>query len=149
MHVNRAATMLIESIQSDSPVREAALKMKDLNVGLLLVANGHQLVGVITDRDIVTRSVATGACVCKSVVRDIMSSPVACIPGDASLDEAARMMSEKQVRRLVVTNSESVPVGVFSIDDLAFSTHGDATAAQVLEVLAHGPQSAAIYRAGT
>lgn len=146
MQVNRAATMLLESIQADAPVKEAADKMKSLNIGLLLVADGNALVGVVTDRDIVTRGVANRECSCNVTAREIMSHPVVCIQGDAQLFEAARLMSEKQVRRLIVTNSESQPVGVLSVDDIAFSTHGDETAGQVLEELAHGPQSASLYR---
>lgn len=146
MQVNRAASMIVESVQVDATVREAANLMKTTNVGLLLVAKEDQLVGVVTDRDIVTRSVATGECICKSKVGDIMSAPVVVIHDDASLDEAAQIMAKQRVRRLVVTNSKSVPIGVLSIDDIAFHTHGDETAGQVLEGLAHGPESFAIFR---
>jgi predicted transcriptional regulator len=146
MQVNKAASMIVESIQSDASVREAATMMKATNVGLLLVAKGTQLVGVVTDRDIVTRAVAAGECVCKAKVGNIMSSPVVVVQGDSTLEDAAHLMSSKQIRRLVVTNDQSVPVGVLSIDDIAFHTHGDETAGQVLEGLAHGPDTFALFR---
>jgi len=120
--------------------------MKSTNVGLLLVAKGTELVGVVTDRDIVIRAVAIGECVCKSKVGDIMSSPVVVIRDNASLVEAADFMAKKQVRRLVVTNMQSIPIGVLSIDDIAFHTHGDETAGQVLEEIAHGPDNFALFR---
>lgn len=146
MQVSRAASMMVESIQAGATVREAAALMKATNVGLLLVAKGTQLVGVVTDRDIVTRAVATDQCACQSRVGSIMTSPVVVIQGDSTLEQAAQLMAAKQVRRLVVTNAKNVPVGVLSIDDVAFHTHGDETAGHVLEEIAHAPEGFALYR---
>lgn len=148
MLVNNAATMQLESIQATAPIHEAAKQMRTNNIGLLLVSQDHNLIGVITDRDIVTRAVAEKDSLDGMLAQDVMSYPVVCIQCDAPLDEAAKLMSEKAVRRLVVLNDQKVPVGVLSVDDIAFYTHGNATAAKVLEGLAHGPQSAAIFRAG-
>ncbi len=146
MQVNRAATMQIESVPADAPVSRAAEIMKEANIGLLLVADGNKMVGVITDRDIVTRAVAGPVSVCQTQVRHIMSNPVVCIHGDSDIQDAATLMSRGRVRRLVVTNDNNEPVGVLSLHDLAFFTHGDETAGQVLEELAHGPQAAAQFR---
>lgn len=146
MQVNRAASMIVESIQSDASVRDAANMMKTTNVGLLLVAKGTQLVGVVTDRDIVTRAVAGAEGGVDAKVGNIMSAPVVVVQGESTIEDAAKLMSSKQVRRLVVTNSLSVPIGVLSIDDIAFHTHGDETAGQVLEDLAHGPDTLALFR---
>lgn len=146
MQVNRAATMQLEWIGAHANIIQAAERMKSSNVGLLLVADNQVLLGVLTDRDIVTRGIASGFPLDKVTAMQIMSDPVFCIDGDAELAEAAKLMADKQVRRLVVTNSKRQPVGVLSLDDIAFATHGDATVGQVLEELAHGPQSAALFR---
>ncbi|MFY9235014.1 MAG: CBS domain-containing protein [Fimbriimonadaceae bacterium] len=138
--------MQLESISANAPIREVATKMKATNVGLLLVADKRRLLGVVTDRDIVIRAFAEGKCPGKTCARDIMSHPVVCIDGGAELEEAAKLMIEKKVRRLVVTNDDRQPVGVLSLDDIAFSTHGDDTAAGVLEEIAQAPQSSALFR---
>jgi CBS domain-containing protein len=146
MQVNRAATMQLEWIGAQATVVEAAERMRRANVGLLLVADNNVLLGVLTDRDIVTRGMATGRPPERVTTMEIMSDPVVCIDGDADLGTAARLMADKQVRRLVVTNNKRQPVGVLSLDDIAFATHGGTMAGQVLEELAHGPQSAALFR---
>lgn len=146
MQINRAASMQLESIPASAPVAHAAKKMKDSNVGLLLVADGTRLVGVVTDRDIVTRAAAEGRPFDDTPVRVVMSSPVVTIHGDEDLQEAAKLMVAKRVRRLVVTNDRQEPVGVLSLDDLAFSTHGDDTAGAVLEEIAAAPPSSALFR---
>lgn len=137
--------MQLEWIPADASITEAAEKMKSSNVGLLLVADDHRLLGVVTDRDIVIRAVAEGKCPGRTSAREIMSDPVVCIDGGAGIEEAAKLMIEKRVRRLVVTSAER-PVGVLSLDDLAFATHGDSTAGGVLEEIARGPQGAALFR---
>ena len=148
MQVNRAATMQLESIPSNATLTEVAEKMASSNVGLLLVADKGNLLGVITDRDVVTRAVAVGKCPGKTCALEIMSAPVECIKGDADLENAAALMIKKKVRRLVVLNTDRQPVGVLSVDDLAFATHGGPVAAEVLEEIASSPVSAILIRTG-
>lgn len=146
MQINRAASMQLESIGGNMPISKAAERMMSANVGLLLVADGTRLIGVVTDRDIVLRAAAVGKSIDQTAVREIMSSPVACIDGHLDLKDAAKMMTEKKIRRLVVVNDLQQPVGVLSLDDIAFSTHGSEIAAEVLEDIAQGPQGAALFR---
>lgn len=148
MHINNAATMQLESIAGNASVAEAADRMKASNVGLLLVADGPRMIGVVTDRDIVTRAVTAKKDLAVMPVREVMSHPVVCVHGDADLNVAGKLMTMNRIRRLVVTNAENQPVGVLSIDDIAFSTHGDDTAGWVLDEIAQGPQAAAIFRRG-
>lgn len=145
MKVYDAASMRLESIDCKATIAQAAEHMRSANVGLLLVKDGNALVGVVTDRDIVTRAAADRKSL-ETHVRDIMSAPVVCIRGQAGVREAAHLMSERHVRRLVVTNDEDVPVGLLSIDNIAFSTHGDETAGGVLEDLAQGREGSSLVR---
>src|SRR4051795_3730869 len=89
-------------------VFEVAVKMKELNVGAIPIVDQDKLVGMITDRDIVVRGVAEkhpGS----TKVEDIMSSELITISPDATSQEAVRLMSEHQIRRLpVVENGELI-----------------------------------------
>jgi CBS domain-containing protein len=145
MQVNQAATMELEYVDGAVSIEQVAQQMKHADVGLVLVADGNRLLGVLTDRDIVTRAVAEkGTAGLKA--RDIMSAPVVCIGANEPLDAAAMLMGSKRVRRLVVLNDARQPVGVLSLDDIAFATRGDETAGQVLEELAHAPADGILSR---
>ena len=79
--------------------------MDDLDVGSLPVCDNGQLVGVITDRDITIRAIAKGSDPANTMVREIMTSEVlSCFEND-DVEEAARIMQENQVRRILVLNA--------------------------------------------
>lgn len=98
-------------------VYEVALKMKELNVGAIPILNQDQLVGMITDRDIVIRGVAEkhpGS----TKVEDIMSDKLITVSPDSTSKEAAKLMAENQIRRLPVVE-EGKLVGIVSLGDFA------------------------------
>jgi len=102
----------------DAGLEEVARMMRDHDTGVIPVVEGGRPVGVVTDRDMVVRLVAEGTCPLESKARDAMSPDVLAVrPGD-QLDEAARLMKENQVRRLLVTEDDRL-VGVLSQADLA------------------------------
>jgi CBS domain-containing protein len=97
-------------------VNEVADQMRTLDIGCLPVVSNKKLVGMITDRDIVIRSVAKDA---KSKVEDVMTKSIISVSPEDSTAEASIIMARNQVRRLpVVENSELV--GFVSLADLAF-----------------------------
>src|SRR5215469_1244223 len=91
----------VQVTQPHSTLREAAELMKVLDVGPLPVCDGGRLVGIITDRDITTRAVAEGQDCWEGKVRDAMSRNIASCFDDDDAAVAARLMREKQVRRLL------------------------------------------------
>ncbi|MBM7693422.1 CBS domain-containing protein [Peribacillus deserti] len=98
-------------------VFEVAVKMKDLDVGIIPILEDNRLVGVITDRDIVVRGVAEkhpGS----TKVTDIMSSDLYTADPDMSIEEAAHMMAEQQIKRLPVVKDEKL-VGIIALRDIA------------------------------
>src|SRR5436190_22171576 len=102
MRVSEVMTQGVECTRPDATLQEAAAKMKSLDVGPLPVCENDRLVGMITDRDIAVRAVAEGEDPKKIRVRDIMTTEVVyCFDNDL-VSEAARLMEEKQLRRLVV-----------------------------------------------
>ncbi|WP_274361569.1 CBS domain-containing protein [Paenibacillus thermotolerans] len=99
-------------------IYEVALKMKLHNIGFVPVVEGKQLLGVITDRDLVIRGYAekhSGSTAVKEVMSD---QQVITVTKDTSVDECAKLMAKNQIRRLpVIENNELI--GVVAIGDLA------------------------------
>src|SRR2546423_10403674 len=113
MQVSKVMTRDAECVRPDTTLQEAARKMRDLDVGPLPVCGDNdKLVGMLTDRDIVVRAVAEGKDPRTAKVRDAMSEGVCYCFEDDDVTEAARLMKEKQIRRLVVLNRDKRLVGI-------------------------------------
>lgn len=98
-------------------VRDAAKKMRDERIGSLLVEKNGDLVGIITDTDVVRRAVAGGADLNTMTVQDIMTSPIATIEAMRTVQDAHDMMGDLGVRHLGVTEQGKL-VGLISVRDL-------------------------------
>ncbi len=118
MKVRDIMTTNVTSADINSSVNDIAQNMKNLNVGSLPVCNSRgEVMGIVTDRDIVLRNVAEGG-KNKSSAQEVMSSQVISVTPDTHAHEAARIMSENQIRRLPVVENGQL-VGMLSIGDLA------------------------------
>jgi CBS domain-containing protein len=118
MQLREIMTRNVETITSDATLQEAAEKMKQLNVGSIPVLDGKQLLGIVTDRDITVRATAEGR-EHSMKVRDIMTREVVCGYEDQSVQDAAQLMKEHQIRRLPVMNRSQELVGIVALGDLA------------------------------
>ena len=92
--------------------------MRDGDFGLVPVVEDEELVGVVTDRDIAIRAVAEGKD-SSTPVSEVMSEGVVWANEDDSVEDAARIMSEHQIRRLPVVDSEQHLFGILSLGDFA------------------------------
>jgi CBS domain-containing protein len=119
MQIREIMTPNPEMIPMDALLIDAAMKMKDLDVGIMPVARENSVVGVVTDRDIVLRAVAEKRDPSRTKVKDIMSEEVLTCPENTELDDAAKRMEEKKVRRLIVTDPSGKAVGIVSLGDIA------------------------------
>jgi CBS domain-containing protein len=133
MRINEIMTGDFQTVDATSTLREAAQKMKSFNVGFLPVREGRNIIGVITDRDIVIRALAQGSSPGGTTARDIMTSDVIYCYEDESVEGAARLMEEHRVRRLIACDYDGNPVGVVSIEDLAVKAREECLAGEVLE----------------
>ncbi|MHC4474846.1 MAG: CBS domain-containing protein [Planctomycetota bacterium] len=133
MQVKEIMTGDVETIDCGALLTEAAQTMKTLEVGALPVWENDRLVGMITDRDIVLRAVAAGREPSNVYVRDIMTPEVFHCFEDDDVYEAARMMEEKSVHRLLVLSSDHKPTGFISLADFAVKTRDEHLAWEVLE----------------
>ena len=118
------------SVSADDPIADAARIMRDSDIGDVIVTDGDQVAGIVTDRDIVVRGVAEGLDAASTSVRDVCTTGVETIEPDMSVDDALRMMREHDIRRLPVVQGGR-PVGIISIGDLAVEREPDSTLADI------------------
>ena len=122
MKVSEIMTRDVELIQPDDTLHVAAQKMRDRDIGFLPVCDGTSLMGVLSDRDIAIRAIAGGMDMTVMLGRDLMTSPAIYAFDDQDVKEAAKIMGENQIRRLVVLSRDDERlVGVVSLGDLARS----------------------------
>ena len=108
----------VRVISPDMSIREAATEMRDGDFGMLPVGENDRMIGTISDRDIAIRAVADGKDT-GTKVRDVMSEGVAWAFEDDSVEEAAKIMSKRQVRRLPVVDRDKRLVGIVALGDFA------------------------------
>ena len=120
MKLSEIMTRDVVVIQPDDSLQSAARMMRDRNIGFLPVCDGEDLLGVLSDRDITIRALADGMDVTIMLGRDLMTTPAIYCYDDQEVSEAAKIMEENQIRRLVVLSREDKKlVGVVSLGDLA------------------------------
>jgi CBS domain-containing protein len=118
MRVDEAMTRDVVTVPVDATIAEAAELMKNHDIGFLPVVADDILVGVVTDRDLVIRGMCERANPYLTPVRAVMSTtPVWCYGHDV-LTDAADILADNRVHRLVVVDSDQRLVGLLSIDDL-------------------------------
>lgn len=133
MLVRDAMTPRAETIGPEETLQAAAVKMRTLNVGALPVKENDHLVGMVTDRDLAIRGAAPGRDPTHTPVREAMTPQVVWCFEDQDTIEAARIMEDKAIRRLMVLDRQERLVGVLSVDDLAAGARQERLAGQVLD----------------
>ena len=134
MRVSDVMTKGVECVRPDDTIARAAERMRDLNVGALPVCgDGDRLVGMVTDRDITVRATADACDPARTRVGDAMTPDVVYVFDDQDVQQAANVMEENQVRRLVVLNRDKRLVGIVSLGDLAVKTGDDKLSGDALE----------------
>ena len=133
MRVSEIMTGAAVIDSSDDTLVEAARKMWKQQTGSLLVVDGDDLVGIITERDVL-KAVATGTSLTESLISEVMSKDVVTVPPGASLREAAKIMADKWIRHLPVVDNGKL-VGVLSQRDLAGVLAGALNEPEALEQL--------------
>jgi CBS domain-containing protein len=112
-------TPTVERLPKEASVQEVAQKMKAIDVGIIPVYDGDRLVGMVTDRDLALRVVAEGRHAVQTQAHDVMTPEVIYCFEDQTVDEAAQVMEQHQIRRLIVLNRNKRLVGIVSLGDLA------------------------------
>jgi len=133
MLLKEIMTHNVEAISPGDTLEQAAQKMAELDVGPLPVCEDDRIVGMITDRDITVRATAAGCDPKTTLVHDAMSQEITCCYEDQDVQDAARLMKEKQIRRLLVMNRADDLVGIVSLGDLATEAGGQGQPGEVLK----------------
>ena len=123
MKVRDIMTRDVRVASPSDNLKRAAQIMEEHDFGMLPVGDEGRLVGMLSDRDITIRAVARGVSPDSGKVRDIMSAEVKYVYDDDTVEDAARSMSDLQVRRLPVLDRDKRLVGIVSLGDLA--TNGE------------------------
>ena len=119
MKISEIMTKEVISLSADDTIEHAAQIMKEYNVGSVPVnSEGRGVVGIITDRDIILRCVAEGKNIKVQKIREIMTSNPVVSDENISVNDATRIMGERQIRRLPITSNNEL-VGMVSLGDLA------------------------------
>ena len=119
MELRDIMTRNVEVVNGNASLKEAATKMKKLDVGLIPVCDGDRLEGLLTDRDITIRATANGRDPSTTKVNEVMSTDIAYCLEDQAVDEAVILMEARQIRRLPILNQDKQLVGIVSLADIA------------------------------
>lgn len=107
----------VAAVGEDATVLEATKLMADRRIGAVVVKNDDRVTGIFTERDVLNRVISVEKDPHKTLVKDVMSSPVACCRPDTKLSECRTVMTEKKLRHLPVVVDGNL-VGMVSIGDL-------------------------------
>ncbi len=117
LKIQEIMTKKVTTLNSNDSIAKAADIMKQLNVGSVPVIENNKLVGIVTDRDIVLRSIAKGDSP-EQTISQVMTRNIVSVAPDADVHEAADIMAQNQIRRLPVVQAGSL-LGIVSIGDMA------------------------------
>ena len=117
--VKDVMTTNVVYLPSETTIAEAARTMREQDIGDVVIADGASLAGVITDRDIVVRAVAERRDPEATTIGEIMTRDLVTVRPDDTIQQAALLMRDRAVRRLLVCDDDQGLVGVVSIGDLA------------------------------
>lgn len=120
------------TLDRDASLAEAARLMRDRGIGDVIVVDGEDAEGIVTDRDIVIRGVAEGADPETTRLGQVVSPELVSVAPDDPVERAIELMRERAVRRLPVLEGGK-PVGVLSLGDLAVAREGDSVLADISE----------------
>jgi CBS domain-containing protein len=112
-------TRQVVYLPGETTLDEAAQAMRDRSIGDVVVTHGPAMSGLVTDRDIVVRAIAEGLPPAATTLESIASRELIMVEQSATVEEAARAMRDRGVRRLLVCDADRQVVGILSMSDLA------------------------------
>jgi CBS domain-containing protein len=129
--VSEVMTKNVQIISPEATIKEAAQQMRGGDFGMLPVGENDRMIGAISDRDIAIRAIAEGK-ESSTRVRDVMSEGLVWAFDTDSIEDAAKLMSEHQIRRLPVVDKDKRLVGIVALGDFAIDSSDIVPAAEAL-----------------
>lgn len=127
----------VKTATRDSTLEHVAQLMRDGDMGSIPVVEGRKLVGIVTDRDIVVRSIADGKNA-SAPVSESMTTEIFSVRPDDFVFEAIRLMGDKQVRRVPVVDENGDLAGIIAMADIALEMEDEREIAETLEEISSG-----------
>src|SRR5262245_5482427 len=138
MKVKAAMHKGVEWVGPDTPISELAKLMREHDIGAIPIGENDKLIGMVTDRDIVGKGLATNGCDAnRMTARDVMTPGIHCCREDDDLAKAVRHMETLQIRRLPVINKSKRMIGILSLGDVSHAAPGELTYECVRSVSDH------------
>lgn len=138
MKVKDAMHKGVDWVSPDTPITELAKLMREHDIGAIPIGENDQLIGMVTDRDIVCKGLARdGFDGGRMTARDVMTEGIHCCREDDDLAKAVRHMEQLKVRRLPVINKNKRMVGILSLGDVSQSAPGELLSEYAKSVSAH------------
>ena len=108
----------VRVVRPDTPIREIVATMNKYDIGSIIVVQGDRPVGIITERDVLRRMVEPSLTPESLAARQVMTTPLVVVDENASIEEAAKLMAKKKVKKLPVMNKGNL-VGIVTYTDIA------------------------------
>jgi len=138
MKVKDAMHKGVDWVNPDTPITELAKLMREHDIGAIPIGENDQLVGMVTDRDIVCKGLAqNGFDASRAMARDVMTSGIHCCREDDDLAKAVQRMETLKVRRLPVINKNKQMVGMLALGDVSTAAPNELVSECVKSVSAH------------
>lgn len=129
MSLERFCRNPVVTIQPTQTVHDAAVRMGEYHVGAVVVVDDNRPVGIVTDRDIVLRTVVPGRDPRTTPIRDVMSPRPTVVQSDDKIDAAISSIRAAGVRRLPIVDAKGTPIGMVTLDDLVVLMAGELSVA--------------------
>lgn len=130
-------TRNVTTATRETSLRDAAILMRDGDMGAMPIVENGKLVGIVTDRDMVVRGIAENKSADTSI-GDVMTAEIFSVKEDDFVFEAIRLMGDKQVRRVPIINEAGELVGIIAMADVALETEDEREIAETLEEISSG-----------
>lgn len=137
MKVKEAMHRGVEWVSPDTSLSKIAETMRKHDIGAIPVGENDRLVGMVTDRDIVTKALAAGKAVDKTTAADVMTKGIIYCRDNEEIDDAVRIMENRQIRRLPVIDENKRMVGMLSLGDVSHAASQQLTGELARAVSAH------------
>jgi len=131
--VSDVMTKQVIYLPAETTLDEAARVMKEADIGDVVVTDGATLAGMLTDRDIVVRAVAERSDPATTTIGSIITREVVMIEQHSTAAEAAALMRERGIRRVLVCDAERKLVGIVSLGDLAMQLDPQSALSEISE----------------
>ncbi|MEO6714015.1 MAG: CBS domain-containing protein [Mycobacteriales bacterium] len=138
--VRDVMTTTLITVTPDSSAMDAAIAMRDNNIGPVLVVENNEICGILTDRDITVEAVASGKDLSTTKVIDLCTANVQTVSPDTSIEDAVQLMQDHSIRRLPVVEN-GAPVGIVSLGDLTVDIDAASAGKMIQDISADTPNN--------